>query len=61
MTATVKYAQTQLQQEDVQEDIQEDVEGLTVCVDCKKEAFNGAYCMYCGYPGKVRDRRKKKK
>ena len=52
MTAMVKYTQTQLQQEDV--------EGLTMCVDCKKMAFNGAYCLYCGYPGKVSDRRKKK-
>ena len=48
----VKYTQTQLEQEEV--------EGLTKCTDCKKIAFTGAYCLYCGYPGKVSKRGRRK-
>ncbi len=29
--------------------------------ECKKVAFNGIYCLNCGYPGKVSKRGRKTK
>jgi len=37
------------------------VKGLTKCVNCKKMAFNGLTCLYCGYPGKVSKKGRRKK
>jgi len=37
------------------------VKGLTKCAGCKKMAFNGRYCLFCGYPGKVSNKGRGKK
>jgi len=35
--------------------------GLEACPNCDKIAFNGTYCISCGYPGKVSKRGRGKK
>ena len=37
------------------------VKGLEKCANCKAMAFNKAYCLNCGYPGKVSRKGRKKK